>query len=87
MNYIGKINKLFSIKVNKEVEGAEVWLLTWVSYVNKYSFIIGDDTDTVVRAKAFLNENDAKKYADSLEKANELLENNTRLRINIEKQK
>ena len=39
MNYIGKINKLFSIKVNKEVQGAEVWLLTWVSYVNKYGFI------------------------------------------------
>ena len=86
MNYIRKINKLFQIKVDKEVEGAEVWMLTWKSYINKYSFA-GDDTDTVVRAKAFLNKKDAENYAYSLEKANELLENKTRLYINIEKQK
>ena len=85
MNYIGKINKLFSIKVEKEVNGAEVWMLTWASYVNKYS--ICDTADTVIRAKAFLNEDDAKEYADSLSKANDLLENETRLHIKIEKQK
>lgn len=82
MKYISKINKLFSIKVGKETEGVEVWMLTWTSYVSGY---IG--TNEVTRAKAFLNRFDAEQYADSLEKANELLENKTRLDINIEKQK
>lgn len=86
MKFIRKINKLFTIKEEKEVEGAEVWVLTWKSYINKYNFV-GDDTDTVSRVKAFLNKKDAEDYAYSLEKANELLENKTRLRINIEKQK
>lgn len=80
MKYISKINKLFSIKVGKETEGVEVWILTWTSCTNQYMY-------TPVRAKAFLNKNDAEEYADSLKKANELLENETSLHINIEKQK
>ena len=51
------------------------------------SVSISDTTDTVIRAKAFLNKDDAEEYADSLRKANDLLENETRLHINIEKQK
>ena len=85
MKYISKINKLFSIEVGKEVEGAEVWMLTWASYINEFS--ISDTADTVIRAKAFLNKDDAEEYADSLRKANDLLENETRLHINKEKQK
>ena len=82
MKITRKINKLFSICNSKEVDGAEVWMLTWTSYVSGY---VG--TNEVTRAKAFLNRCDAEQYADSLEKANKLLENKTGLNINIEKQK
>jgi hypothetical protein len=68
-----------------EVEGAQVWLVTWNSLLNR-----GFDCITLVesrrRAKAFLSYEDAKAYRDSLEKAMELLQCTFKVNIDIEKQ-
>ena len=47
----------------------------------------GDYSTDVKRvAKAFLNEDDANQFAESLEMAQELLQNTNNLRIKVEKQ-
>ena len=75
------------IPVNEavEVEGAQVWLVTWNSLLNR-----GFDTITLVesrrRAKAFLNYEDAEAYRDSLKRAMDLLQCTFRIDIEIEKQ-
>lgn len=84
MSFISKINSL--IRPNKlkeiveEVDGAHVWVVSWDARWGDYS------TDTKRVAKAFLNEDDANQFAESLELAQELLENTNSLRIKIEKQ-
>ena len=89
MNLTKKLNKLFSVKEVKDVEGAEVWMMTWLTYTNTclsnktYRSLVKTDT----KAKAFLNEEDAKLYAQSLRDANELLQNGLQLDIEITKQK
>lgn len=75
------------IPVNEavEVEGAQVWLVTWNSLLNR-----GFDTITLVesrrRAKAFLNYEDAEAYKKSLENAMNLLQCTFKINIDIEKQ-
>lgn len=68
-----------------EVEGAQVWLVTWNSLVDS-----GCSSPTLVnlnrRAKAFLSYEDAKEFRDSLERAMKLLQCTFRININIETQ-
>ena len=75
------------IPVNEtvEVEGAQVWLVTWNSLLDN-----GYSSPTLVsvtrRAKAFLSYEDAKEFRDSLKRAMELLQCTFKVNIDIEKQ-
>ncbi len=68
-----------------EVEGAQVWLVTWNSLVDR-----GFESITLVesrrRAKAFLSYEDAVEYKKSLENAMNLLQCTFKINIDIEKQ-
>ena len=80
MSFISKLNTLFRVEKVKEVEGAHVWVVSWNSRTGDYS------TDVKRVAKAFLLEEDANQFAESLEQAQNLLQNTNRLQIKIEKQ-
>lgn len=84
MEFIKKINNLIrphKVKeIIEEVDGAHVWVVSWNARWGDYS------TDVKRVAKAFLNEDDANQFAESLEMAQELLQNTNKLYINIEKQ-
>lgn len=75
------------IPVNEsvEVEGAQVWMVTWNALLDG-----GYSTPTLVniirRAKAFLSYEDAKEFRDSLERAMKLLQCTFKINIDIEKQ-
>ena len=84
MKIIEKLNSLIRPHKVKEiveqVPGAHVWVVTWDARW-------GDYYGEIKRvAKAFLNEDDANQFAESLEMAHELLQNTNSLRIKIEKQ-
>ena len=68
-----------------EVEGAQVWLVTWNSLLDG-----GYSSPTLVnvnrRAKAFLSYEDAKEFRDSLERAMKLLQCTFKVDIEIEEQ-
>jgi hypothetical protein len=76
------------IPVNEivEADGAQVWLVTWYSLVDS-----GYNDLRLVsprrRAKAFLDRDDAKAFADSLKRAMDLLQCTFGISIDIEKQK
>ena len=84
MKFISKLNDLIRPHKVKEiveqVDGAHVWIVSWEARYGDYS------KDRKQVAKAFLNEDDANHFAESLEMAQELLQNTNRLRIKIEKQ-
>ena len=84
MSFISKINFLIRPHKVKEiveqVDGAHVWIVSWDARWGDYY----GETKRV--AKAFLNEDDANQFAESLEMAQELLQNTNSLRIKIEKQ-
>lgn len=80
MSFKSKLEKLFKLQLVKEVEGAEVYLVSWTARFGAYS------SDTKRVAKAFFNYDDAEQFAESLEDAQRLLQNTTNLNINIEKQ-
>jgi hypothetical protein len=84
MKFIKKLNNLIrphKVKeIVEEVDGAHVWIVSWEARWGDYH----GDTKRV--AKAFLNEDDANQFAESLEMAHELLQNTNSLRIKIEKQ-
>lgn len=80
LKFILKKNVIFKVKKEKEVEGAEVWIVSWDSRYGKYS----DNTKKV--AKAFLLKQDAIDFAQSLYDAHALLQNTNDIHINIEKQ-
>ena len=80
MSFLPKLNALFRVQKVKEVEGAHVWVISWDGRTGDYS----DDIKRV--AKAFLVEEDAKEFAESLKQAQNLLQNTNNLRIKIEKQ-
>ena len=84
MKIIEKLNKLIRPHKVKEiveqVPGAHVWVVTWDARWGDYY----GETKRV--AKAFLNEDDANQFAESLEMAHEFLQNTNNLRIKIEKQ-
>ena len=84
MEFIKKLNSLIrphKVKeIIEEVDGAHVWVVSWNARWGDYS------TDVKRVAKAFLNEDDANQFAESLEMAHKLLQNTNSLRIKIEKQ-
>ena len=80
LKFILKKNGIFKVKKEKEVEGAEVWIVSWESRYGKYS-------DSIKKvAKAFLLKQDAIDFAQSLYDAHALLQNTNDIHINIEKQ-
>lgn len=84
MSFISKINYLIrphKVKeIVEEVDGTHVWVVSWDARWGDFS------SDKKRVAKAFLNEDDANQFAESLEMAQELLQNTNSLRIKIEKQ-
>jgi hypothetical protein len=80
MSFLPKLNALFSVQKVKEVDGAHVWIVSWNARTGDYSH----DINRV--AKAFLLEEDANQFAESLQQAQALLQNTNNLRIKIEKQ-
>lgn len=71
---------------NREVEGAEVWIVSWTSLSGRYPnspTLVGDTR----RAKAFLSEDDARDFKKALEDAMSLLQCSFYIDISIEKQK
>lgn len=80
LKFILKKNGIFNVKKEKEVDGAEVWIVSWESRYGKYS-------DSIKKvAKAFLLKQDAIDFAQSLYDAHALLQNTNNIHINIEKQ-
>ena len=81
---MAKLNKLVrphKVKeIVEEVDGAHVWIVSWEARYGDYSH------NTKRVAKAFLNEEDANHFAESLKMAQELLQNTNSLHIKIEKQ-
>ena len=78
--YIKKKVEQIPQTTNKEVEGAEVWMVSWDARFGEYS---GNKKRA---AKAFLNYEDAEKFKQSLIKAKELLQYTERIDIRVEKQ-
>lgn len=80
MSFKSKLEKLFKLQLVREVEDAEVYLVSWTARFGEYS------SDTKRVAKAFFSYDAAKQFAESLEDAQKLLQNTTKLKINIKKQ-
>ena len=80
MNFLPKLNALFSVQKVKEVNGAQVWVVSWDARTGDYH------SDRKRMAKAFLLEEDAKEFEKSLKEAQALLQNTNNINITIEKQ-
>ena len=80
MKFKEKLNSIFGFKAIKEAEGAEVYIVSWNARYGNYS------TDTRRVAKAFLLEEDAEAFAQSLYNAQALLQNTDSIHITIRKQ-
>lgn len=70
---------------NRQVEGAEVWVVSWTSLSGSYpnSPTLVSDTR---RAKAFIREKDAQDFKKALEDAMSLLQCGFAINIRVEKQ-
>ena len=80
MKLFGKTNTIITGVNTKEVEGCEVWLVMWQGRYGSYH----DQHEQ--KAKAFLNEESAKIFAESLKEAQKLLQYTEDLCITIVKQ-
>ena len=80
MKLFGKTNTIITGVNTKEVEGCEVWLVMWKGRYGSYFEEYGQ------KAKAFLNEESAKIFAESLKEAQKLLQYTEDLGITIVKQ-
>lgn len=80
MNIVKYITSLFEFKETKKVECAKVWVVSWYARYGSYH----GDWERV--SKAFLDENDAKVFAQSLKDAKSLLQIKENLRIDITEQ-
>ena len=84
MKIIEKLNSLIRPSKVKEiveqVPGAHVWVVSWNARSGDYS------SDVKRVAKAFLNEDDANQFAESLEMSQQLLQNTNSIHIKVEKQ-
>ena len=79
-----KINEI-PVTENKEVDGAEVWMVSWNSLRNR-GFRDATLVNDVRVAKAFLKQEDAYEFKEALEKAMNLLQCTFRIDIRVEKQ-
>ena len=83
MNFVKKINSIFKVEEVRQVEGSEIWTVSWKTTKSRYDTIV----DWGDRAfKAFFNEDDANDFAESLRAANNLLQNRTNIDISIKKE-
>lgn len=84
MKFIKKLNNLIRPQrvkeIVEEVDGAHVWVVSWDARYGDFS------SDKKRVAKAFLNEDDANQFAESLELTQKLLQNTNNLHINVEQQ-
>ena len=80
MNIVKYVTSLFEVKETKKVECAKVWIVSWDARYGSYS----GEWKRV--SKAFLNENDAKAFVQSLKDAKSLLQIKENLRIDITEQ-
>ena len=81
---IKKLDSIFSFRKIKDAEVVEVWVVSWtsVSYAGyKNHFKSGER-----KAKAFVNEDDARLFYKSLCDAQNLLQNENDIELKIEKQ-
>lgn len=85
MKFIKKLNPLFGLKKEKDAEGAEVYMVYWRIVEPTPSGSFWDKGRQV--SKAFFSEEDAKAFADSLKKANNILQNENDIGVKIIKQK
>ena len=81
MELIKKIHSLITGYKTIDVEGAELWVVSWNARYGDYY------TSTERAAKAFFTEEDAKTFVKSLKDAQELLNYTENLDIRIQKQK
>lgn len=81
MNIVKYIASLFEVKETRKVECAKVWMVSWDARYGSYS----GDWKRV--SKAFLNEDDAEAFAQSLKDAQQLLQIKENLYIEVEEQK
>lgn len=79
LKFFKRKNKIAQIET-KEVDGAEVWMVSWESRHGDGYY------DTQHCAKAFLTEDDAKDFKKSLEEAQQILQNTNNINIAIIKQ-
>lgn len=80
MGIVKYITSLFEVKETRKVECAKVWMVSWDARYGSYH----GDWERV--SKAFLNENDAKAFVQSLKDAKNLLQIKENLRIDITEQ-
>lgn len=80
MKIVSKLNAIFKLSKVKDAEGAKVWMVSWDARYGTYM----DDKERV--AKAFLNYEDAKAFADSLKEAKKLLQYTESINITIKEQ-
>lgn len=85
MKFIKKLNPLFRINEVKEAEAAEVFMVYWHIVTSTPSGSFWGKGRQV--SKAFLLEEDAKAFADSLKRANNLLQNENNIEVEIIRQK
>lgn len=79
LKFFKRKNRIAQIEA-KEVDGAEVWMVSWSSRHGDYH------SDVQRRGKAFLTEDDANDFKKSLEEAQRILQNTNDIDITIVKQ-
>jgi hypothetical protein len=80
MNIVKYITSLFEVKKTKKVECAKVWVVSWSARWGEFS---GERKRV---AKAFINKDDAKIFAESLKDAKNLLQYTESINIKVEEQ-
>lgn len=83
MRFVSKLNELVGVTKIKDVEGAEIWTVSWSSIDTTMSGYLVWGSRAY---KAFLLKEDAETFAKSLEEAHKLLRNGANINITIEKQ-
>ena len=83
MNFVKKINSIFKVEEVRQVEGSEIWTVSWKTTKSRYDTIVGWGDRAF---KAFFNEDDANDFAESLRAANNLLQNGTNIDVSIKKE-
>lgn len=80
MKIVSKLNAIFKLSKVKDAEGAKVWMVSWDARYGEFH----SSKERV--SKAFLNYEDAKAFAKSLEDAKKLLQYTESINITIKEQ-